>query len=162
MKGLRLLSELLALAEAGKLGDDGPLIAAALRRYFEGAPLGVTLDDVFGLTIAPGKEPWWSALARDRRDDALRRLAALFCPLGSIGDRETIVRAELRRYERRWQRVDRHRGEMPPDYSGRPEQWLFEALRAHSDLHRGAARPVGFPLGTTQLRAILGSSPSSV
>ncbi len=44
----------------------------AVRIYEAGAADGLTLDRALGLTPSPGKDGWWKAEPRARRDAALR------------------------------------------------------------------------------------------
>jgi hypothetical protein len=55
--------------------DDAAWLAAGLRRYREGAPLGETLERSLGLAPAVGSLPWWRREAQARRNTALRAIA---------------------------------------------------------------------------------------
>jgi len=94
----------------GALGDDGVWLAAMINDHF--AARGLT--------------------ATDRRNEALQRLAAeLVLPETNLAGRVAAVRAAIRRYQSgRWQRSDRWRETMPPEYAGRPEEHLFAAFHA--------------------------------
>lgn len=54
---------------------DTAWLAAAIRRYDEEAPTGITLEDTLDLSpTAPGAAPWWRREAQRRRDEAIRRI----------------------------------------------------------------------------------------
>jgi hypothetical protein len=60
----------------GEDDHDAAWFTACLARYERFAEHGETFDRSFGLA-APGKDSWWRAETRERRDDAMRRLHAL-------------------------------------------------------------------------------------
>lgn len=91
------------------------------------------------------------AALRRRRDVALAALAGALAPAARVSARVDAVRQAVRRYEARWRRVDRYFGEIPISYVGRPDQHLWSAFSAGSQLD--SDDPV--PLGKTFLRSVL-------
>jgi hypothetical protein len=148
---------ILANAECGLPpdNDDAAWCFARLVDYVSHAhEPGRSIDAAFGVTSSAGDELWWRTIARERRDQAMRDLASMLCPAGTLADREIAVRAELRRYDRRWQRVDRFAATMPPNYSGRIEALLFRAFEAANRVGESITAQA-IPIGRTQLRKIL-------
>lgn len=81
-----------------------------------------------------------------QRNAALRRAAEFLLPDAGPGVQAAAVRAAIRRYLPRWERVDRFRSQMPAAYAGALDGALFDALQAG----RGKV-----PLSDKQLRRIL-------
>ena len=72
------LSEIAALLER-QGAECEPLASwfrACLSQYMTGAQHGQTLEQAFGLALAPGEPPWWLLDARVRRDELILEAAA--------------------------------------------------------------------------------------
>lgn len=125
---------------------DARAVGADLMRYLEpGATM--TLDEAMGLAARPGGESWRAAAARERRDHALRQLAAFLPGLSAAATADQVGRLAKRYATTRWRRADQHAGGiLPSGYGGTPNEWLFAAFVA------GAGQ---VPTGSTQLRRIL-------
>lgn len=140
------LRRIAACAAAGQpLPDgDGEWLADRLARYLETAADGNRLDDIFGLSPAPGDVGWWTIEARARRDDLIREIAARHCT-GAIAQRAAAIAFEARRYESgAWLR-ERHGDRPPPGSAGTLRELLFLAFKAHPR----------FPQSVRQIRTII-------
>jgi hypothetical protein len=95
------------LRRATEPGDLPADVAAQVLVDFAGFARGegsITLDQAFGVCVRAGGEPWFVTLARDRRDDAIRKFAETICPGGAVCDRIDALRVEFRRFGRGWSR----------------------------------------------------------
>ena len=91
------------------------------------------------------------SMLRRRRAAAIAALADALAPGARVSARVDAVRRSVRVYVARWRRVDRFLADMPISYVGKPEQYLWSAFSAGSQLD--SDDPV--PLGKTFLRGIL-------
>jgi hypothetical protein len=122
------LRSIAAACEGGALGDDGRWLASRLRNYISTTHRGGTLDMALELVPLPGGEPWWATEARQRRDDALRKLAATHYATHPAPAR-AIAEAATRYSASAW-RFDQHRAEPPESYAGTERAVLFTILKA--------------------------------
>jgi hypothetical protein len=107
-----------------------------------------TLNEAFGIRNARGGVPWRAEASIRLRDDALRTLAAKFLSdLSRSAQAERAHQLALRYAASAW-RTDRERREMPAQYPGTPQEFLWIAFKSGATM----------PLGTRQLRTILHSS----
>jgi hypothetical protein len=144
----RRLAELVPVLPA--LGDNGAWLAGVLVRYLD-PHSSHRLEELLGLAVrGKGGESWHAHLRRAERDDALRRIAAAFT--GTMLQRAKDVAREVRRYEVRWQRDDRHRPMMPAEYAG--------SMRA--DLYAAFASREPIPASLSQLRNVLSASSDEI
>jgi hypothetical protein len=105
-----------------------------------------SLHDALGLRVAKGGVPWWREEANRRRDAALRQLADLhFCNRSATAKAREIERL-ARRYAASTWRFDRAREQMPHQYRGTIQQWIWLAFKSGAPM----------PIGQRQLRQILG------
>ncbi|MDF2765280.1 MAG: hypothetical protein K0S81_2274 [Rhodospirillales bacterium] len=105
-----------------------------------------SLHEALGLRVPKGGVPWWREEAIRQRDAALRQLASLYlCGLSASGKAREIERL-ARRYAATAWRFDRTREDMPREYSGKAQQWIWIAFKSGAPM----------PLGQRQLRQILG------
>lgn len=76
MTSITRLRQIAAAASAGQsiAPEDAAWLGAAIGRYLDAAALGLSLEDVFGITPAAGQSSWWRVEARERRNAALREL----------------------------------------------------------------------------------------
>lgn len=81
------------------LGVDGEWLAAALQRYLDEAPNGVTLDESLGVATPRGGRPWWKAEALRQRDESIARLRDLV-PANEFRSEALAIRAAAIRYRR--------------------------------------------------------------
>lgn len=96
------LDQIRRTTEAGELPADAvATVLADVTRYVLGAG-AITLDQVFGVCVQAGGEPWFVTLARDRRDGAIRKFAETICPGGAACDQIDALRVEFRRFGRGW------------------------------------------------------------
>lgn len=122
-----------------------------------------TLEEAFGLASSRGKETWRTLELRALRRRSVRLAEQM---IGGPGlcerDRVRLLRSELGRYRRRWDRRDRFRnGKVPAEYLGKVEGHLFQAFEAHrlmnaiaeSDGNSAANRP--FPMSEKWLRKVI-------
>ena len=135
------------LAAAGKaLGDDGPWLADAIRRYLEGAARGLTLDSTFGTEPMPFEPAWWEQEAAARRDELIHQMAAHFRQYATARSRQAKeIAAAARRYETRCWPRDQHRDKCPPHHVDKLEMLFFAA-------HRSGAR---WPLAWRRILEVL-------
>lgn len=105
-----------------------------------------SLNDAFGLRNARGGVPWRMEASMRERDQALRSLAERHFVELSTSAQASRIRLLSARYEASSWRFDRTRETMPETYEGTPHELLWRAFKS------GAA----MPLGTRQLRTILG------
>jgi hypothetical protein len=125
------------LAALRDRGPDGNWIAHLAEAYLAG---GKPLQELLSTDPRPG-----TGLRYQQRDAALGALSEVFEGI-SIAGAVREVRRLCRRYQIRWDRVDKHRAEMPPAYAGTPEEHLFAAFSA------GGGK---VPLSRTRLRKII-------
>lgn len=105
-----------------------------------------SLQEALGLRMPKGGVPWWREEAIRQRDAALRQLAKVYlCGLSVAGKAREIERL-ARRYAASAWRFDRQRQEMPREYAGKVQQWIWIAFKSGAPM----------PLGQRQLRQILG------
>jgi hypothetical protein len=105
-----------------------------------------SLNDAFGLRNARGGVPWRMEASMRARDEALRRLASQHFRALTRSAQAARIQLLSARYEASSWRFDRMREVMPTAYEGTPHEFLWRAFKS------GAA----MPLGTRQLRTILG------
>jgi hypothetical protein len=108
-------------------GPDGQWLAAALRSYLRDAALGVTMEDVMGLSPSRG-EPHWTSTARLRaRDAAIRAIGGLpsFSKLKITVAAHKI--AEIGCHRQNSSRLSRQ--PVPPAIDTATQELLDEALR---------------------------------
>jgi hypothetical protein len=105
-----------------------------------------SLNDAFGLRNARGGVPWRMEASMRERDLALRSLAERHFADLSTSAQATRIHLLSKRYEASSWRFDRTNETMPRAYTGTPHEFLWRAFKS------GAA----MPLGTRQLRTILG------
>ncbi len=104
-----------------------------------------SLEAALGLARAPGGLAWWRAEALQARDTALRMLAGNhFGSLSPTAQAREIALA-ARRYGASTWRFDRVLASLPPDCTGTPRGFLFQACRSGAPM----------PLGERQIRNIL-------
>jgi hypothetical protein len=112
------------LAEHG--GERGARFAAKVAEYETGAKYGQRLDETFGLTPAPGCEPWWATEAREERARLIRIIAVEFH--SELPSARQLAKA-LRRYEGAgWIRDRPYRN--PPSRASELDKMLFRVLKA--------------------------------
>jgi hypothetical protein len=105
-----------------------------------------SLQEALGLRVPKGGVPWWREEAIRRRDGALRQLANIYlCGLSATGKAREIERI-ARRYAASAWRFDALREDMPREYAGKMQQWIWAAFKSGAPM----------PLGQRQLRQILG------
>jgi len=120
-------------------GDADDAWAAAAIEATLADPTGATrLERLLGLAPGPGGEPWQSTEARERRDDALRELAAILAPGPSIAAKVRAVQHAAKIYRAGSWRFDRELPEMPEAYGGTAKEHLYRAFR-----HGGGDVPTG-------------------
>lgn len=90
---------LLRLAQRHPEEPDHARVLARLLRYVAGEAR--SLDEAFGLAARPGAPGARQLLRRDRRNDALRRLAALACPDATPHAAAKALLAAIDRFRRR-------------------------------------------------------------
>lgn len=105
-------------------------LADRVRLYLQGAEHGVSLDEAFALTCAPGQSPWWRSEALGRRDAAIRTLARRYFAGRSVALQAAQVHAALDIYASGLWRFDRRNSDPPKHYLGTPKLILFDILRA--------------------------------
>ncbi len=104
--------------------------ADCFRKYLQGAPEGVSLEQAFGLTVGPGRVPWWREESLKARDDAIRRLADQHFGNLDLNSQADEILQTIRRYRRgRW-RFDQSKECIPEYYVGTPSGLLYEAFRS--------------------------------
>jgi len=126
-------------------GDDD--FAEGFELYLAKAPAGLSLDRALGLTVERGGERWWSVEHRQRRDEAIREFFVRYCPGATDARRRATLQHELRRYERKYWKIDKRL--MPS--TGTPRALLALAFHEHESLD--AHRP--FPTSDNQMPRIL-------
>jgi hypothetical protein len=119
-------------------------LAASLQSYLDRQ--SESLNDAFGLRNPRGGVPWRMEASMRARDEALRSLAKQHFPALNTSAQAARIRALSTRYEASGWRFDRVQECMPKAYEGTPHELLWRAFKS------GAA----MPLGTRQLRTILG------
>jgi hypothetical protein len=105
-----------------------------------------SLNDAFGIRNGRGGIPWRREASIRERDAALRALAQTHLGGLCVSAQAARVHKLSLRYGASAWRFDRDREEMPPNYRGTPQQFLWLAFKS------GAA----MPLCARQLRSILG------
>ena len=99
---------------------------SALTRYEKEAASGLDLDRAFDLIPAPGNEAWWTAEARHRRDDRIRKLREQCFPdLGVTEAAREIGKLAFAYQTTAW-RFDRQRPEV--DIADKRKALLRDAL----------------------------------
>jgi hypothetical protein len=106
-------------------------VLVCVGKWVAGADKGVTLEDAFGVAVPPGGQPWFAILARERRDEAICKIAQAACPIGCVSEQADAALREIRRYAPTWRRRDQYRHDPPADESS-IVFWLFEANRCGS------------------------------
>jgi hypothetical protein len=119
-------------------------LAASLQSFLDSRC--VSLNDAFGLRNARGGVPWRMEASMRERDRALRSLAERHFGDLSTSAQAARIRTLSTRYEASSWRFDKTNETMPKAYEGTPHEFLWRAFKS------GAA----MPLGTRQLRTILG------
>lgn len=117
------------VADRQETEADRAEIADRVRLYLQGAEYGVSLDEAFALTCAPGQAPWWRSEALGRRDAAIRALARQFHPGRAVARQAADIHAALLIYKSGCWRFDRRNSEPPASYLGTPRAILFDILR---------------------------------
>lgn len=141
---LEIVNEIrMALPLLEGLGPGGNLLSAALAAYLAAPPGTTSIEGELGLAPSRGKERWQAVEARQRRDDAIRKLAVFFPSKPA----KTIAR-ELTRYSASAWRHDRALASPPAAYLGTAKEWLW---RAH---HEGSGK---VPTTERQIRSVLGN-----
>lgn len=125
-------------------GELASWLAQGLESYLNHQ--AASLQEALGLRVPKGGVPWWREEAIRRRDAALRQLANLYLSgLSATGKAREIERL-ARRYAASAWRFDAVREEMPREYAGKMQQWIWVAFKSGAPM----------PLGQRQLRQILG------
>jgi len=119
-------------------------LATSLQSYLDRS--SESLNDAFGLRNARGGVPCRMEASMRERDRTLRALAERHFGGLSISAQATQIRLLSVRYEASNWRFDRIQECMPKAYEGTSHEFLWRAFKS------GAA----MPLGTRQLRTILG------
>ena len=120
------LDQIRRTTEAGELPADAVATALAdVTRYVLGAG-AITLDQAFGVRVPSGCDPWFTRLARDRRDKAIRALGEMLT--GTTSEKANMVSRKIRKYRPTWQRRDQHLAAAPTDDPC--DRLLFAAFRA--------------------------------
>jgi hypothetical protein len=88
---------------------------------------GMTMERAFGASGGSGCDQWFVKLAFERRDQAIRNLAAAIVPDGSIAKQRDAVRLAISVYRPTWNRRDQFR-DRPANNEPRA-RWLFAAFR---------------------------------
>jgi len=127
------LDQLRRATEPGDLpADVAAQVLADFARYVRGAG-AIRLDEAFGLCVPSGGDPWFTRLARDRRDGAIRELGELLQPFGTASEKADAVRLRIHRYRPTWQRRDQYLDDAPRT-ADRIDRLLFAAFRAGDGL----------------------------
>lgn len=119
-------------------------LAASIQSYLDRNT--ESLNDAFGLRNARGGVPCRMEASMRERDRTLRALAARHFGNLSTSAQATQIHLLSVRYEATSWRFDRMHEGVPSGYEGTPHELLWRAFKS------GAA----MPLGTRQLRTILG------
>ena len=95
-----------------------------------------TLNEAFGIIQDHGGIPWWRERAIRLRDEALREMARIHFPEGSVTTRAKAIAQQSERYATtNWPR-DRQNEEMPSRYVEAPLHYIWLAFKS------GAKMPV--------------------
>jgi len=129
-----------AVAAGTETHDDMEWLRARLGDYCQSPEAG--LERALWLDRAPGEAPWWTLDRRARRDDLLRRLAAILAPDSSPWSAADVLAAFVRRYMASAWLVDQLRAAPPED---KAKSLAWEALKLEC----------GMPGGRRQLHDIL-------
>lgn len=137
-----------ALARPGQLpADVAEEVLASFSHWVQNAHRGVTLEKAMGGSGPSGCDPWHIKLAIERRDQALRELAAVLCPNGAMVKKANDVRLALHQYRPTWNRRDQFRD--APVTDDARARWLFAAFA------EAAAAGTELPDSPGHLRAVL-------
>lgn len=141
------LRRIAAALEAGRVPNpgDGAWLASRLRNYLEGAERGLTVDVALDLSPLPGAAAWWTNEGIERRDAALRDLAARFFAGRKVASQAYEIHHMALRYATSAWRFDRDRDAMPSRYGGTKSELLWAAFMSGAPM----------PLGKRQLQTIL-------
>ncbi|MGH6932256.1 MAG: hypothetical protein ACREEE_07460 [Dongiaceae bacterium] len=105
-----------------------------------------SIDEALGLRFARGGVPWWLEEAIRKRDDALRQLTARNLLGLSVTAQARQIHAMSAAYHAAAWRVDQERSQMPANYCGMANEWLWRAFRSGAPM----------PISERQLRHVLG------
>lgn len=95
-----------------------------------------TLNEAFGICQDHGGIPWWKERAIRLRDEALREMARIHFPEGTVTTRAKAIAQQSERYATtNWPR-DRVLDDMPSGYADRPLHYIWLAFKS------GAKMPV--------------------
>lgn len=128
------LRRLVPIIEAGDA--DSKWLAGCLQQYLDGAERGLTVETALDLARQPGQVAWWTEAAIERRDTALRELAARFWPGSMVGSQARAIERLALRYATSAWRLDRERDDMPARHEGTATECLWRAFKS------GAAMPI--------------------
>ena len=131
--------------------DDARWLASRLRNYFADAPRGLTVDMAFDLAPMPGTNAWWTDLAIETRDAALRTMAIRFWPDRGVASQAYQIERRASRYAASSWRFDRERSDMPECYVGTDMECLWRAFASGATM----------PLSKRQLQTILAADTCS-
>lgn len=131
-----------ALDQLHKVCEDGEPIPEDLRNWLAQS-LEVflennckSLNEAFGLQQEHGGIPWWRERAIRLRDQALRDMARVHFPEGTVSSRAKEIANQSERYAAiNWPR-DRDVKDMPSRYTDRPLHYIWLAFKS------GAKMPV--------------------
>ena len=98
-----------------------------------------------GLAPMPGTNAWWTDLAIETRDAALRTMAIRFWPDRRVASQAYQIERRASRYAASSWRFDRERSDMPECYAGTETEWLWLAFASGATM----------PLSKRQLQSIL-------
>jgi hypothetical protein len=102
----------------------------------------VTLERAVGLVPMPGNEAWWTIEARERRDRAIRTIAANYCADLGIARAARQIAKDGADYQASTWRHDRNRVDMASAITEPKKRLLAEAL----------STGLPFPYGIGQFR----------
>ena len=105
-----------------------------------------SLDEAFGLRFARGGMPWWREEATRKRDAALRALTQCHYADRRPAEQVRRIYSLAVRYAAGAWRRDALRKEMPGQYAGTANEWLWKAFSSGAPM----------PIGERRLRDILG------
>lgn len=95
-----------------------------------------TLNEAFGIIQDHGGIPWWRERAIRLRDEALREMAKIHFPEGTVTARAKAIALQAERYATsNWPR-DQRLEDMPSRYAERPLNYIWLAFKS------GAKMPV--------------------
>jgi hypothetical protein len=114
--------------EGGELPgeEERAWFCSAVRQYEIEARAGATLDRALGLVPAPGQESWWTAEARETRNETIRQIRREYFPdLGITAASREIAQA-ARRYQATSWRFEKGASAGPP--ADKPHRLIAQAL----------------------------------